>query len=472
MKNKEEIVPHEDKGHIKRIKKHVAVFPDVNGVNKCLQLADDFLSFNDDIIFWTERNESKRGIFYKYNNGVYKEISNLELENIIIHYEPSNRSFLIPMQINETKLQEVIKNIKKRRFFYREYFNQENIINFRNGFFDIIEGVLLPHDKSIISTVQLPYNYDPDSKCPVFIDTINHIFKGDLEKIHILQEFMGYCLIKSTKYEKALFMVGAAQSGKSTIIETIQSMLGEDNVSNIGLHELSNPAFVGGLIDKYANLVSEIPKNVRDYEDALNMIISGERLTINTKFVPTYNARPFCKLIFAANDMPRISNTSDAVFRRMLLLEFDNKIADDVVDVDLKYKLKKEFSGVFNWAFIGLKRLITRKGFTKSSNMNERIRQLKVRNNTTLYFIEENYELCKQTEGDISVSEIYKEYNKFCLDIGARPLYINNFSEEIRKLYGDKILKKRKTVNLRQEQSFYGLRKKYLKPEYEEGWND
>lgn len=450
----------EEKSHIKRINKHKAVFPNQAGINKCLQLADDFLTHNPDILFWTERNETKRGVFYRYKDGVYKEISNLELENIVIHYEPSDSNFLIPSKLGETKLQEVIKNIKKRRFFYREDFNQENIINFRNGFFDIVTGDLLPHDISIISTVQLPYNYDPQAKCPIFFKTIQEIFENDAEKIQILQEFLGYCLTKSTKYEKALFMVGAAQSGKSTILETIQAMLGEENVSSIGLAELADSAFVGGLIDKYANLVSEIPKNVRDYEDTLKMIISGERLTVNTKFVPTYTARPFCKLIFAANDMPRISDTSNAVFRRMLLLEFNNKIEDNKVDVDLKDKLKTEYAGVFNWAFDGLKRLNKRKGFTKSLEMDEVIEQLKIRNNTTLYFLNENYELCDQNEGEVIVSTIYREYAQFCIDIGAKPLYINNFSEEIKKLYGDKTSRRRKTINLRQEQCLYGLRKK------------
>ena len=445
--------------HIIKIKKHEASFRFGKNINKKLLLADNFLADHPNLLFWTERNESKKGLFYAYREGVYLPISNLEVEEILANYEPADPKILMPSSISDSQLQETMRYIKRKRFFYRDVFNQENIINFKNGFLDIVTGELLPHSPEIVSTVQLPYSYTKDDTCPLFIKTINGIFEKDYDKVNILQEFMGYCLTKSTKYEKALFMIGAAQSGKSTIIETIQSMLGEDNVSNISLPDLGNPSFAGGLIDKYANLVSEIPKNVRNYEDQLESIISGERLTINTKFVPTYTARPFCKLIFAANDMPRISDTSDAIFRRMLLLEFDTKIEDSKVDVDLKRKLKNEYSGVFNWAFEGLQRLNENKKFTKSRNMTRRIKQLKIKNNTTLYFLEENYITDNKNENFVYISEVYREYVSFCKDIGARPLYINNFSEEVRKIYVDDIVRGRKYRGNRQEQVLYGIRK-------------
>ena len=379
-----------------------------------------------------------------YKDGLYKAVSSFEVEEMLLHYEPISGDIALPRLMTDGNVQETIRHIKRRRFFYRDVFNQERIINFKNGFLNIQTGELLKHSSDIVSTIQLPYNYDKKAKCDLFIKTVHEILEGDENKINILQEFFGYCLTKSTKFEKSLFLVGVAQSGKSTLIESLHSMLGDENVSNLSLDKLANPRFVGQIVDKYANISSEIPKKVSNYEDDLKKIVSGEPVTIDDKYVTTHDYRPFCKLIFAGNDMPRITDTSEAIFRRMILINFTKKIENNKKDIDLKDKLKLERAGIFNWAMIGYKRLFKNKKFTGSIEMDEDIHNLRLRNNTTLHFILENYIVKKGSKSWISVQDIYHDYQMFCRDSGCKPLFINNLSKEIEKSFGKEIIKKRK----------------------------
>lgn len=455
--------------HLKKITPHKAEFTFENNANKYLELADLFLEAHPEILFWTEPNDTKKGIFYKYTKGIYKRCSAFEIENMLLKFKPTQKSIVLPKSLSDTKIQEVMRNIKKRRFFYSDMFNQENIINFKNGFFDVKTGKLMDHTMDIISTIQLPYNYDKDAKCPLFIKTINESLEGDLEKIGIFQEFIGYCLIKSTKYERALFLVGEAGTGKSTLLEAVEAVLGEENCSSIRMDMLCSPQYVGNLLDKYVNIDREIPQEISNYEDALKKIISGEKVTINTKYIPTYDAKPFCKLIFAANDLPRISDTSNAVFRRLLLLDFNNVVDIDKIDVNLKQKLKQECAGIFNWAFTGLKRLDFNEKFTTSNNMVSRINELKLLNNSVYYFVSENYIVTGNKNDYVIIEDVYKRYKEFCSEVGAKGIFKKIvFGKEMKKIFVKKIKAESKRLGGVTKRVWTGIRKKTALDDMEE----
>jgi len=444
----------------KKQHKHKSNFGSHNNANKCLELADSFLDSNPELFYWTEPNDSKKGLFYWYKGGVYKPCSTYEIEQKLLKYDPSGNGVIIPKSISGSRLQETMQNVRRLRFFYREAFNPEGIFNFKNGLFDIKKGKLFPHTMDIISTIQLPYEYNEFMECPLFMKLLNDSFEGKLEKIGILQEFLGLCLTRHTKYEKALFMIGEAGSGKSTILEAVKNTFGIENCSNVRLDMLADSRFTGNLLDKYINIDTEIPENIENYEDALKKITSGEEIMINTKFIPTYSARPFCKLIFAANDMPRIKDTSNAIYRRFLLLDFNNVVSDEKIDVELKFKLKDECAGIFNWAYEGYKRLIEKKKFTTSKDMSDKINEIKLLNNSVYYFISENYEITENKEHYIIIDDMYEEYKNFCHKVGAKGIFKKIvFGKEMSKTFLKRIKSDRRTIGGVQKRIWTGLRK-------------
>lgn len=423
-----------------RINKHKAIFHEQTGLNKYLQAADTFLRDHPEILFQTDPNEHRSGVFLKYEKGIYREISTFEIEDMLLHYEPKEDNIIIPKKISDAKLQEIIKNIKRRRYFYRDVFNQESVTNFRNGYLNIETGELEPHNPDIVSTIQLPYNYDPNADCPIYKKIIHTALSGHVENMMVLQEFAGYCLTKSTKYRKAMFLIGASGSGKSTILNGIKFMLGEENYSTVPLDQLGNPTFTGNIVNKYANIDTEIPSSIEEYEDVFKRITSGEEITVNTKFIPTYKSKPFCKLLYSANDMPRIRDTSNAIYDRLLLIRLDNVVADKDKDYDLESKIKKEVSGIFNWAFEGLKRLNKNNKFTQSEKINEFVEEQRILNNAVYYFMNECFIVSGKQEDFISKDALYETYIKFCHDVGAKGVFKKIvFGKELKKIYGNNI---------------------------------
>jgi putative DNA primase/helicase len=161
--------------------------------------------------------------------------------------------------------------------------------------------------------------------------------------------------------------------------------------------------------------------------------------------------------------MPQIRDSSDAIFNRMILLDFNNIIERDKMDFNLKDKIRLEGAGIFNWAFQGLKRLNENGKFTESSSVLENINTLKLINNTVYYFVSECYEVVGLDESYISVEELYERYKGFCHKVGGKGIFKKNvFGKEIKKIYGKQVEPKNKYINGVVHRVWEGLKEKSL----------
>lgn len=414
--------------------------------NDYLRLAEDFLTANRGLVFVVGRDTTKKGDYYLYSGGVYNKVSTLEVERMLLDFDPTEPDLKMPKALSEAKQQEVISQIKKLRFFYREMVNPTGIVNLNNGFYYIDKMELKAHTPDVIMTTQLPYGYDPTAKCEVFLKALNHACEGNIEKMAVIQEFAGYCLTKGTGIEKALFLIGAAGSGKSTVLKGFITMLGRANYSGLKMDKICDPRFTGVFVDKLANISTEIPKDIRSYEEALKNAISGEDVTVDTKYVESYTRTTGCKFVFAGNDMPRIADTSDGVYRRLLLIDFNNVIDEDDRDGKIKDQIALEGAGIFNWALEGFRRLRDNGDFTFSEHIKANVEELKLQNNGIYYFMSEMFEITKSDDDYIWLDDMYQEYLNFCHNIGAQTnshaksvFKYKNFNKEIRKIYGNKV---------------------------------
>jgi hypothetical protein len=69
--------------------------------------------------------------------------------------------------ISTCKVNEVINKIRRRTYVNRSEFDKDsNILNLKNGLFNIVTEQLSPHTPDYLSLFQLPINYDPNTRCP------------------------------------------------------------------------------------------------------------------------------------------------------------------------------------------------------------------------------------------------------------------------------------------------------------------
>jgi len=363
--------------------------------------------------------------FYIYESGCYRKWH----EQRVFKYVKD----MIQENFSSHKAEEIIKCLKAESYVDTGNLNNNLYLNVLNGMFDINSFELLPHVPEVLSTTQLQVNFEPNATCLKWLKTLDEIFEGDKEKIRLLQEFFGLCLSSETKFEKALFLLGEGANGKSVILFILQRLLGDDNFSAIPLEKFNNHHYLANLFSKLANIAIETSVASSVYDSTFKAIVSGDPITADAKFKHPFVFRPYCKLIFALNNMPRVDDKTSAFFRRLLILRFNKIFQEEEQNKNLKFELLKEIDGILLWSLNGLKSLKERGYFKIPREMEAEIDDYRKDNNNVLLFVEDQCEF--DVAFETSKVDLYSHYSSWCKTNNYIPCAKKKFGKELKKAY-------------------------------------
>ena len=312
------------------------------------------------------------------------------------------------------------------------------LINLLNGTFEISveKQILREQNRNDFLTYQLPFRYDENATCPIFVDYLNTVLP-DIKSQHILAEYLGSLFIKNSKLklEKALLLYGTGANGKSVFFEVVNALLGEsDNVSSYSLQSLTNDNgyYRAMLANKLVNYASEI--NGKLETSIFKQLVSGEPVEARLPYGNPFTMTDYAKLIFNCNELPKDIEQTPAYFRRLLIIPFDVTIPETKQDKELSRKIiEKELSGVFNWVLKGLKRLLEKKNFTQSDLVDRQIELYKIQSDSVHLFIEEE-SYSKTLEDYILYKTLYSSYREYCSECGYRAVSRRTFSERLKAI--------------------------------------
>jgi len=364
--------------------------------------------------------------FYEYRSGYYKKIQDLHICQWILNM--LNKAF------TKTRSNEILHCIKTKTLLELEMLNRGDLMNVKNGMVDTKSLRLLPHGPEYYSTIRLNVEYGPEHTCERWIEVLTDMFEGDHDKVRALQEYFGLCLTKSTEYEKSLFLVGEGRNGKSVVLYVLCELLGQENYSAVSLDMFDKSHYVASMFGKLANVSIETKAKTSIYDSMFKAIVSGDPIEADRKYQASFVFRPFCKMIFATNNLPRVEDKTDAFYKRLLILKFNKQYLASQQDKRLKYDLVgQELSGIFMWALEGLRRLRERGDFAISVDMLKEIQDYQEDNNNVIMFCEDNCDLSPGFATPISL--MYDEYKAWCHGDGYKPLGKKNYVREICKHY-------------------------------------
>lgn len=312
-------------------------------------------------------------------------------------------------------------------------------INLLNGTFEIsLNGRRLkPFDRNDFLTYQLPFEYDPKAKAPIFEKYLNRVLP-DIDSQNVLAEFLGYVFIKNgnntLKEEKALILYGSGANGKSVFFEVVNALLGSENVSSYSLQSLTNDNgyFRAKLANKLVNYASEINGNLET--SFFKQLVSGEPVEARLPYGQPFSLTQYAKLIFNCNQLPKDVEHSEAYFRRFLIIPFNVTIPEAEQDKNLHTKIiENELSGVFNWVLEGLDRLLKQKGFSRCEAVRQAVEQYRIESNSVQMFLSEN-DYQSNSEDYTLIKDIYSEYKTYCIEDGLRPFNKKNFIKQLKEL--------------------------------------
>ena len=311
------------------------------------------------------------------------------------------------------------------------------LINLQNGTFEISpQGTKLkPFDRSDFITYQLPFEYNPQAKAPLFEAYLNKVLP-DPERQRVLAEYLGFVFIKhgsnALKEEKALILYGTGANGKSVFFEVVNALLGTDNVSSYSLQSLTNDNgyFRAKLANKLVNYASEINGNLE--ASIFKQLVSGEPVEARLPYGQPFTLNQYAKLIFNCNELPKDVEHTNAYFRRFLIIPFDVTIPSHEQDKNLHTKIiEKELSGVFNWVLQGLNRLLEQKKFSDCEAAQQAVEQYRIESDSVQMFLNEN-EYKVSTTNDMPLKELFNEYRNYCIESGFKACSLRTLADRLR----------------------------------------
>jgi len=301
-----------------------------------------------------------------------------------------------------------------------------------NGVFDMDTGKFSPEfNPDDYQLVALPYGYDANADCPRFKQFLKEVCPNEEDQMALV-EFMGYCLVHHHRYHTFIVLVGNGENGKSKFLGVLKAMLGPKNVTGISLQHLAHNRFMAArLVDKLANICPDIPPQPVKYTGIVKALTGEDLITVEHKHQDSFEFENHAKLLFSANEIPRVEDTTDAWFRRVRIIEFPNQflIGDKKRDPDIGEKLAAELQGVFNFTVEGWQRLKEQGGLTGARSTEEnRIDYLK-RSNPLQYFV---YQFCRpDPEVRATVAAVYDCYRRVAIKLGKVPITKNWFSTRL-----------------------------------------
>ena len=296
----------------------------------------------------------------------------------------------------------------------------KNILNVKNGLLDLDKFVLMPHDPSYISIVQLEATYDPTVGASLFYEFLGRVVKP--EEVPVVEEVLGSLLTPSMEYEKAVILYGEGQNGKSTLSDIMLRFLGTQNVSGASLQDLTDNRFAkAGLYGKMANIFPDESGKMMEDSKAFKTLVSGDNVNAEYKGKAAFTFKNRAKLVMSCNEIPKSRDKTDGNFRKYLIIEFPYKF--DGKEIRRRIEAWTELpSALLNVAIKGLTRLRKQGGFTETIRQTELISNLRADSDSVYAFFRDRVMWTDNPMDKVTVGDLREAYEAYCRDMGTIPV--------------------------------------------------
>lgn len=324
--------------------------------------------------------------------------------------------------------------------------SEANYIAFNNGIYDIVTDTLIPYTPDIILTNRINHNYNDNAYDKLADTTLDKLSCNDNEVRALLEECIGYCFYRRNELGKAFILTGDKANGKSTFLDLIKYILGDANISALDLRELGDRFSTAMLFGKLANIGDDIGDEFMQGSavSIFKKIVTGNRVKAEQKGKDPFEFNPYVKLLFSANDMPRMRDKTGAVLRRLVMIPFNATFTKDDEDYDpfIKYKLISEDSieYLIQLGIAGLKRVLHNNEFTVSQKVTNVLTEYEEENNPIIAFINE---VGVDAIVNQPTTDVYLRYSTFCSQSQLQALSKIAFSKCINKKLGTNTVSRR-----------------------------
>lgn len=311
-----------------------------------------------------------------------------------------------------------------------------HLIAFKNGILNVVTGDMYDFSPEYIITNMIPHNYNPEAQNELLDSTMRKLACGDESIVKLLYQAVGYTMYRRNELRRSFFCLGEKRNGKSSFLDMVGTLLGEDNISNLDLSEIGDKFLTAELDGKLANIGDDINDEFISNAAVFKKVVSGDKITAQRKGQDPFVLSSYAKFFFSANSLPRIGRGKDskAVLDRLVIIPFDAKFSKSDPDYDpyIKYKLRDEsvMEALIIKAIEGLREVLAEQEFITSKKVETNMEEYERVNNPIKLFFDELTEVDYINE---PTKGVYQRYSAFCIANNIQAVSAIEFSRQMKK---------------------------------------
>jgi len=310
------------------------------------------------------------------------------------------------------------------------------LLGVKNGVLDLKTGDLIPVTPDLYISKKANVVFDSSAECPLFMEALAQWQPASTVR-RFLQRLFGVCITGEPHIQQLVFFHGQGANGKSVLIELMQSLFGEYctpiQTEMLMRQQRSSQGPSPDILQlKGARLAfcNELNEGARLDESRVKQLTGGDTLVGRAPYAKAeLSFRPSHNLIMIGNHQPSVSDTSEGMWRRLLLIPFDHTIPEDKRDPNLLTKLLEEAPGILNWLIEGLVDY-RENGLNAPEAVSQATKEYRSEEDILGIFIEEKF--IRKLEGKTDCQTAYSLYMAWCYQNGHGTLSKAKFTKRLK----------------------------------------
>ena len=216
--------------------------------------------------------------------------------------------------------------------------NDPDLVAVNNGIYDYGNKMLMDFDPELVFLSKSHVDYVEGAPNPVIhndddgtdwdvVSWVHSLAPDDPEIENLLWQLLGAIIRPNVSWNKTAWLYSTlGNNGKGTLCTLMRNLCGPKTWASIPLKNFGREFMLGPLTHVSAVITDE--NDTGTYIDdaaALKSIITGDPFQLNRKFLAPISIVFRGFMVQCVNEMPRLRDKSESMYRRLLIVPFNNR---------------------------------------------------------------------------------------------------------------------------------------------------